>query len=72
MQLSANVRRVPLVYIDPNKDNDWLIIPGSKIRYYCDGDNNNYYFDYSTDPAKPSFHFTKNIKELIITCNGNG
>ena len=53
---------------------DWLTIPGTKLRYNCVGPNNNenYYFDYSWDNQLPSYYFTKNIKELTITCNEDG
>ena len=51
-------------------DDAWLTIPKTKIRYKCKQES--HYFDYSVDPELPSFYFTKNIKELIITCNENG
>ena len=52
------------------KTSDWLTVPGTQLKYSCTEDD--YYFDYTTDPQKPSFYFTKNIKELVITCNENG
>lgn len=51
-------------------DNAWSTIPKTQIKYKCKQPN--HYFDYSTDQELPSFHFTKNIKELTITCNDDG
>ena len=51
-------------------DSAWSTIPKTQIKYKCK--QANHYFDYSTDQELPSFHFTKNIKELTITCNDNG
>ena len=51
-------------------DNAWSTIPKTQIKYKCKQPD--HYFDYSTDQELPSFHFTKNIKELTITCNDDG
>ena len=56
--------------------NEWTTIPRTKIKYRCQQDpgnqNENFYFDYTVDEAKPSNYFTNNIKEIIIECNEDG
>ena len=49
---------------------DWITVPDTKLKYYCSKPN--WAFNYNTDPAAPSFYFTKNINNLTITCNKNG
>jgi hypothetical protein len=49
---------------------DWINIPGTKLRYYCS--KFNWAFAYKTDPKAPSYAFTKNIDNMTITCNING
>ena len=62
--------------LDTRNPPEWTTIPKTQFKYVCKQDavnrNDNFYFDYTVDPTKPSSYFTNNIKEIIIECNEDG
>ena len=50
---------------------DYLTVPGTKMYYYCPTPK--WAFNYGYDEVNfVSYHFTKNINNLTITCNDQG
>ena len=77
-----SVRRLPTTKspLIAGLDDTWKNLPGTVWTYKCknnrvgDPSNGNWAFDYSYEltETKPSYAFTKNIKELVIKCNDDG
>ena len=50
---------------------DYLTVPGTTMYYYCPTPNWAFNYGYDEDNFV-SYHFTKNINEMTITCNDQG